>query len=99
LAARKTPSKGAKPDKSFVDALRIAVNEPIDPKDKKGRRKLRALADKLVEKALDGDTQAINHIADRLDGKPSQAINVGGQEDNPIESKVTIEFVNVARKD
>jgi hypothetical protein len=45
-------------------------------------RHLRAVARKLFEKALDGDLSAIREIADRLDGKPVQAIERG---DVPVE--------------
>jgi hypothetical protein len=38
---------------------------------------LRAIARKLLERALEGDLQAIREIADRLDGKPAQAIEHG----------------------
>jgi hypothetical protein len=38
---------------------------------------LRRIAAKLVEKAEEGDLAAIREIADRLDGKPAQAVEVG----------------------
>jgi len=47
----------------FGDALRSG-----DP------HRLRAVADKMVEKALGGDMQVIREVADRMDGKPAQAI-------------------------
>jgi hypothetical protein len=53
--------------KPFADALRIALLSG-------GGRRLRIIADKLAEKAEQGDLQAIQQIADRLDGKPAQAI-------------------------
>ena len=40
-------------------------------------RHLSVIADKLAEKAEQGDLGAIQQIADRLDGKPSQAIERG----------------------
>jgi hypothetical protein len=40
-------------------------------------RVLRALARKLVETGLEGDLAALREIGDRLDGKPSQAIERG----------------------
>jgi hypothetical protein len=42
-----------------------------------GGRRLRIIADKLAEKAEQGDLQAIQQIGDRLDGRPSQAIERG----------------------
>ncbi len=44
--------------------------------------KLRKIAEKLVENAMDGDIQAIKEVADRLDGKASQAII--GDEESPV---------------
>ena len=52
-------------EKPFNDALRIALRG--DP------RRLRRIAEKLTEKAEEGDLAAIRELADRLDGKPAQA--------------------------
>ena len=41
-----------------------------------GKPRLRALAEKLVLSGLGGDVQAIREIADRLDGKPGQSIDL-----------------------
>jgi hypothetical protein len=49
----------------FNSALRLALRgDPL---------RLRRIADKLAEKAEDGDLGAIREVADRLDGKPLQA--------------------------
>jgi hypothetical protein len=53
--------------KPFTDMLRVALLSG-------GGRRLRTIADKLVEKAEQGDLQAIREVIDRLDGKPVQAI-------------------------
>lgn len=37
------------------------------------QKKLRAIAKKLLDKAEEGDLAAIAMVADRLDGKPTQA--------------------------
>jgi hypothetical protein len=66
-------------EKSFANMLNIAIREAHS----EGKDKLRAVADKLVELAIDGDMQAIKEIADRLDGKPAQAI-VGDSSEDPI---------------
>ena len=60
-------------DKPLTDALRIAVNE-TDPVTKK--RKLRVIAEKLVECAMGGESWAVQQVADRLDGKPAQQSTV-----------------------
>ena len=40
-------------------------------------RRLRVTVEKPVEKAGQGDQQAIREVIDRLDGKPAQAIERG----------------------
>ncbi len=75
-------------EKSFANMLNIAVRE----QGRTGEPKLRELADKLVECALNGEGWALQQVADRLDGKPPQA-HIGGDEDDPAiktESKVTV---------
>ena len=57
--------------KAFADAIRIAVNEAQG-----NRTKLRAIADTLVEKAVEGEMWAIREVADRLDGKPQIATQI-----------------------
>ena len=42
-------------------------------------KKLREIARKLLDKAAQGDMQAINCLADRLDGKPAQAVEVSAE--------------------
>jgi hypothetical protein len=64
----KRGASGSKPE-PFADALRMEICAGNDP------RHLRAIARKLVEKALDGDLQALREVADRLDGKPTQSID------------------------
>lgn len=54
----------------FADMLRVALLSGD------GRR-LRIIAEKLAEKAEQGDLQAIQQIADRLDGKCAQTIERG----------------------
>jgi hypothetical protein len=54
-------------EKPFNDALRIALrSHPL---------RLRKIAEKLTEKAEEGDLAAIRELADRLDGKPAQVID------------------------
>lgn len=48
-----------------------AINRVLVAEDGK---KMRALAEKLVEKALEGDVAALKEVGDRSDGKAMQAI-------------------------
>src|SRR6187551_1433176 len=64
---------GQSREKPFSDALRVALSKE-DPKTK--RKNLLLVADKLVECALEGESWAIQQVADRLDGKPAQETNM-----------------------
>lgn len=57
-------------EKTFTNMLRLALKEAHED----GGDKLRAVADVLVSKAVSGDIQAIKEIADRLEGRPVQAV-------------------------
>lgn len=52
------------------------------------------LADALLAKALEGDVAAIKEVGDRVEGKVAQSVNVGGQEDNPVQGKWTVEVID-----
>ncbi len=83
---------GGRPkEKVFADALRLAVNREAED----GRKKLAHLADRLVAEAMAGEGWAMQQIADRLDGKPAQAIVGGDEDDNPINLLHRIERVIV----
>lgn len=77
MAERKTPSKGGKPDKLFRDALMVAVKRECEDTERGGNTtKLKMLAAKVVEMAIDGNTPAAVMIRDSLDGKPTQEVDV-----------------------
>jgi len=57
-------------------------------------KKLREIARTHIEKAAAGDMQAIKELADRLDGKPAQALEHSGPDGEPI-IKVVNEIVHV----
>ena len=59
-----------------------------------GGRRLRIIAERLAEKAEQGDLQAIQQIGDRLDGKPSQAIERG---DVPVEAMTDQQLMAIIR--
>ena len=74
MAARKTKPGGSKPDKHWRNAIILAVHERVAGEG--SPQKLRAIAEKVVELAIDGDMAAIKEIGDRLDGKPHQSDDV-----------------------
>lgn len=45
---------------------------------------LRAIAAKLVDAATEGDLMAFREMADRLDGKPKQAVELSSDPDSPV---------------
>ncbi len=82
MAARKTPSKGAKPDKIWSDALRRAVFRKSDTD--KGKKRIEVMADKCARMAESGDMAAIREIGDRLDGKSPQYSEIAGAGGAPL---------------
>ena len=67
--------------KPWSEALRVALStyENKGLMVAKGQA-LRRIADKCVELAITGDDRAMREIADRLDGKPVQAIEGTGED-------------------
>ena len=62
---------GGRPkEKPFADALRMEIAAAGED-----HRALRRVARKLIENAEAGDIRAIRELADRLDGKPIQAVD------------------------
>ena len=62
-------------EKQFADQLRIVLAEPVDKNDPKSVRKIRRIAEKLVECALNGEPWAIAQVADRIDGKAALSVD------------------------
>ena len=87
MAAQKTPL-GSKSDKLWRDAIMRAVKRQVV---KGGGKYLDVLADKLVKIAAEGDVHALKEIGDRLDGKPSMALSVGGDDGGPVRIKYVVE--------
>jgi hypothetical protein len=88
MAARKTPSRGGKPDKLMRDAIALELHQemtlPVDPAKPNGRKmrikKLRLVARGLVNAAIKGDVPAAKEINDRMDGKVVQKIAGTGKD-------------------
>ena len=85
MAAAKTV-KGPKSDKLLRDALLIAINREEEFEGQKMKRFAR-IAEQLAKAACTGDLQATREVWDRVEGKPTQAIEHSGE----------IETSNVAR--
>ena len=60
---------GERPEKPFLEALRMEISESATD-----HKKLRRIAKVLLARCEAGDMAAIKELADRLDGKPTQII-------------------------
>lgn len=65
MAAAKGNTYASKENRIWANAIRHAVTQ------RKGD-KLRALAEKLIDRAEQGDISALKELGDRLDGRPAQ---------------------------
>ena len=70
-------NKNATKNKAWEETLRRALLA-------NDGQKLRSLAEKLIERAEGGDVTALKEIGDRIDGKPSQQVQLQGDPDNPV---------------
>ena len=61
---------------SLVGALRRELERRQDS----GQPGIEVVAARLVDLAVDGDLRAVREIADRLDGKPTQAVDLHASE-------------------
>ena len=68
-------NSGQRKDKLIRDALMVAAHR-VEQGDPDGRKKLYVAAAKVVEMAVSGDLAAFREMADRIDGKATQAVEV-----------------------
>lgn len=75
---------------------RDAINRALAKRDEREKgRALANIAEKLLAAAEIGDVAALKELGDRLDGKAAQAVILAGDQDNPVQQKMTVEFVGV----
>ena len=78
---------------------RQAIESALNLKCKSdGQKALVDIATQLLDKAASGDVGALKELGDRMDGKAPQAINVGGQENNPL-TVIAREIIDPQDKD
>jgi hypothetical protein len=84
-------------EKAYTEALRIVSKEEVDDPNRPGERisKLRRMADVAFEKALAGENWAIQHIAERFEGKPTQMLEHTAAPSSLPPRKLTYEIVHV----
>jgi len=77
--------------KRFFNALDRAIEQD-------DAKKLRTAADKLLDEAAKGEPWAIQMLADRLDGKPAQQLQLSGDAEQPIVQRIEQVIVDPAQK-
>lgn len=96
MAGAPEGNKNAAKGKAWADALRaeLAQFEDHERKIERGHA-LRAIARKVVAKAIDGDKDAMKEIGDRLDGKPS--LTVTGPDNSDLFGTLMAAMAEAAR--
>jgi hypothetical protein len=92
LGIESNGSKGGQPNNSNAKKGKLFYSELRKALVQQDQLNLRRIADKLVEKAIDGEPWAVKEIMDRVDGKAVQTTEVSGIDGDPVELKV-IEFI------
>lgn len=83
--------QGRPNERPWRDMLMLALNERTG-EGKADPKKLRRVAEAVVDAAMKGDMQAAKEIGDRLDGKPSQAIT--GPDGGSLLQSLTVTYVS-----
>ena len=92
MAGAPLGNNNAGKNRAWDAALRRAIAQ--DDADR-----LRKAAEQLLTLASEGEQWAIKELADRLDGKAPQALNVGGQDgENPVIHKLVREIVRATHQ-
>jgi len=79
-------NQNGKKGKLFYNQLRVALVQ-------EDSRKLRMIAQKLVDAAEQGEPWAIKEVIDRVDGKAVQATEISGLDGGLLETLNTINIV------
>jgi|SRR5215467_5021182 len=82
---------GGRPKKAITTAYTELADTPV-PGDRKGRTYAQLLAQAQFDAAIKGKTDAAREIADRIEGKPTQAIS--GPDSSPLAFDITVNFVD-----
>lgn len=74
-------NQNAAKGKLWNDALRKAIAQD-------DHKRLRRAAETLLDKASEGEPWAIKELADRLDGKAFQSVELSGSESSPLTFRI-----------
>jgi hypothetical protein len=94
-----TGNTNARKGTQWRDALERALARSCKTKAKTVDKGLDKIADQVVKNALAGNKDAWQEVANRLDGKHAQAIEISGDEDKPIVTRIERVVLNVDPKD
>jgi hypothetical protein len=83
-------NSGSQKGRIFRDAIVMQLKIRDAGEDMKT---LRNIADSLIDAAIEKKMDAISAIADRLDGKPAQQVDIGNVEGEEFKVKATIERI------
>ncbi len=65
--------------------FKLAVQAALQRKGKDQWEALTDVAEKLVDEALNGNMAAIKEVADRIEGKPAQQVELTGADGGPLQ--------------
>lgn len=85
------PAGGAKVKRFYAALDRAIIQED-------GKR-LREAAEQLLSFAAAGESWAIQQLADRLDGKPAQQVQLSGDADAPLVARIEQVIVDAAQQE
>ena len=82
-------SKGGQPNNQNAKKGKLFYGELQKALVQEDRLKLRLIADKLVEKAIEGESWAVKEIIDRVDGKAVQATEISGADGEDLKMVIS----------
>ena len=93
-------NQNARNAREWRDAIRYALARKGRESDPDGSDAayvcgLRMVAEKFVDAACNGDAWALKELGDRWDGKPTQAMELGGPGGGDIPLNGTVRFISL----
>lgn len=74
-----------------------AIGREIDGDEPAIKKGMRAIVQPIIQQATEGNISAFKEIADRVDGKPAQALDLSGEVGVPLSG--TVKFVKSDKPD
>ena len=81
------------------DAIRYElakIGREIDGDDPAYKKGLRECASQFIRAAQEGEMWALKELGDRTDGKSTQAVELSGPDGGPVDTRMTMEFVDAS---